>query len=70
MKRLPLPPDTRLDWRNPSMPVIRDYRFGSGERKTLIDPDYERRYREMLVNTTTHVEWYNDPTYKSKKDKP
>lgn len=69
MKRRKPEPDTRLDWRNPAMPVCRDYRFGSGERKTVIDPDYERRYREMLMNTGAELEWYNDPTYNLRKSK-
>lgn len=51
MKRKPPRPDTRLDWRDPQMPVLRDYKMPDGSRKTEIDPDYERRYREHLMNT-------------------
>lgn len=60
-------PEARLNWRDAAMPVLRDYRFGNGERKTVIDPDYERRYREMLVETSTNPEWNNDPTYDLKR---
>lgn len=69
MKRRKLPPDTRPDWRDPALPCIRDYRFGNGERRTEIAPDYERRYREMLMETTTQPDWKSDPTYHLRKDR-
>ena len=47
-RRRPLPPDTRLDWRDPEMPVLRKYRMGDGSTRIIVDPDYEYRYREML----------------------
>ena len=59
-------PDTRPDWHDPNMPVLRDYRMGDGSRKTVIDPDYERRYREMLMVATPHPDYRNDPTYNLK----
>lgn len=68
MKRK-LPPDHRPSWRDPNLPCIRDYRFGDGSRKTEIDPDYERRYREMLMQTAAHPNWRQDPTYNMRKDK-
>lgn len=71
-RRKPLPPDTRLDWRDPAMPVMRDYKMGNGERKTIVDADYEHRYREMLVATSsesTFPSWRNDPTYNLRKDR-
>lgn len=61
-------PDLRLDWRDPNMPVIRRYRMANGETRTLVDPDYERRYREMLMQTTSHVTWRNDPIYFHKRN--
>lgn len=69
MKRKRLPPDTRPDWRNEKMLVIRDYRMADGSRMTMIDPDYERRYREHLIQTTTHASWRDDPTYNLRKDR-
>lgn len=45
------------------MPVMRDYRMGDGSVRHIVDPDYERRYREMLMQTTTHATWRDDPTY-------
>lgn len=65
-------PDTRPDWRDPNMPVMRDYRMGDGSHKTIIDPDYERRYREYLMTDTTvpnHPNWRLDPTYDLKKQR-
>lgn len=64
------PPDTRLSWRDPNMPVIRDYKMGNGERKTVIDADYEHRYREMLIATAPQNQFptfRNDPTYNLKR---
>lgn len=51
------------------MPVVRDYKFGDGSRKTEVDPNYERRYREMLMQTSAHPGWRQDPTYDMKKGK-
>lgn len=59
-------PDLRPSWRDPNMPVMRNYRMGNGETKTIIDPDYEQRYREMLIVTAPadkFPDWRNDPTY-------
>lgn len=62
-------PDTRLDWRDPNLPCIRDYRMGDGSRRTTIDPDYERRYREMLMATSAYPDYRSDPTYNLRKDR-
>lgn len=71
-RRRPLPPDTRLDWRDPEMPVLRKYRMGDGTTRTIVDPDYEHRYREMLVATAPvdkFPDYHNDPTYNLRKDR-
>ena len=60
-------PDHRPNWRDPSMPVLRDYRMSDGTTRTTIDPDYERRYREMLMETSVQPNWKNDPTYDLKR---
>lgn len=62
-------PDTRLHWSDPSMPVLRDYIMPDGSRKTLVDPDYERGYREFLMETTKHPSYKTDPTYDLKKQR-
>ncbi len=65
-----LPPDLRPDWRDPNMPVMRDYKMGDGSTRTIISPDYEHRYREMLMETTRLPSWRQDPTYDLRKPKP
>lgn len=67
MKR-PLP-DPRPHWSDPNLPCIRSYRMNDGTRKTSIDPDYEHRYREMLMQTSAHPSWKQDPTYNLRKRK-
>jgi len=64
-----LRPDTRPSWRDPNMPVLRDYTMADGTKKHIIDPDYERRYREHLFNTTAHPSHDDDPTYDLKKQR-
>ena len=51
------------------MPVLRDYTMADGTKKHIIDPDYERRYREHLFNTTAHPSHDDDPTYDLKKQR-
>lgn len=61
MKRLP--PDTRLSPADPNMPVLRRYKMRDGSVKVEVDPDYERRYRAMLVESSAQPNWRQDPTY-------
>jgi hypothetical protein len=61
MRRRKLPPDTRPDWRDPDMPVIRRYRMGNGTTRTEVDPDYERRYREMLMENGSPTPLHRRP---------
>lgn len=70
MPRRRLAPDLRPSWRDPAMPVLRDYLMADGTRKTLVDPDYERRFREHLMSTTTHPTYSDDPTYYLNRRKP
>lgn len=42
-------PDNRLNWRDPSMPVLRDYKMADGRVVKEVDPEYERRYREFVM---------------------
>lgn len=69
MKRRRQPIDHRLDWRSPQMPVLRDYTMGNGEVRNVVDPDYERGYREFLMNTTKHPHYKLDPTYDMKRER-
>lgn len=71
MRRTRTPPaDLRPSWRDPNLPCIRAYRFGDGTTKTEVDPSYEQRYREMLMQTSAQPEYKNDPTYHMDKRKP
>lgn len=65
-------PDLRPSWRDPNLTCIRNYRMGDGSRKIEVDEDYERRYREMLMQTTSdidHPHYKDDPTYDLKKQR-
>lgn len=59
--------DNRLSHRDPAMPVLRDYKMANGEVRNVIDPEYERRYREMLVQTSIEPSWKQDPIYHMKR---
>lgn len=69
MRRRSREPDTRPSWRDPNMPVIRNYLMGDGSRKVVVDQDYERRYREMLMATSPHPDYKLDPTYNMRRMK-
>jgi hypothetical protein len=58
--------DHRHHFDAPFLPCIRDYRMGDGSRKSEVDPEYESRYREHLMQTTPHPTWKSDPTYHMK----
>lgn len=60
-------PDTRLSWRDPDMPVLRDYKMGDGSIKNIVDQDYERRYRDFMLNASPHLSYKDDPTYNLRK---
>ena len=66
MSRRPKP-DHRLSWRDPNMPVLRDYHMSDGSIRTIVDPDYERRYREFLMSDSILPNYKNDPTYNLRK---
>lgn len=59
----------RPDWRDPDMPVQREYTMPSGERKLLIEPEYESRYRAHLLSTSAQPGWREDPTYNLRRTK-
>lgn len=69
MKRRIRPRTDIPDWRDPDMPVIRDYTMRDGSKKTIVDQDYEHRYREFMVSDPNgrYPNWCNDPTYNIRK---
>lgn len=69
MRRKPMS-DTRLDWRDPKMPVLRDYEMADGSKKQIVDPDYERRYHEHILNQDRpEPDYRRDPTYNMRRKK-
>ena len=60
-------PDTRLDWRDPNMPVIRDIEYQNGMRvwrvQELIAPEIEQKYRIEVMQHYPRQDWRQDPTY-------
>lgn len=54
---------TKPDWRDPNMPVIRNYRMADGSRKVEVDPDYEHRYRAHMMSAAEQPYYRDDPTY-------
>jgi len=62
-------PDNRLRWDAPDLPCIRAYRMASGELRTEIDPEYERRYREHMLQNADQPDWRKDPTYNLRRKK-
>lgn len=53
----------RPNWRDPQMPVLRDYRMADGTKREVVDPDYEQRYREFCLAQGSNPSWRKDPTY-------
>lgn len=66
----PLPPNTRLDWRDPKMPLVREYRFLNGKAMTEVPPEYEQRYRAHQLQATSNPRYLDDPTYNLRRRKP
>lgn len=62
-------PDTRPHWSDPNLPCIRDYKMANGAKLTEVSPDYERRYREHLMEVSENPGWKRDPTYNLRKPK-
>lgn len=60
------------DWRDPAMPVLRDYEMADGSKRKVVDEDYERRYREHLMSLPPEQNRplrKDDPTYALKKQR-
>jgi len=51
------------DWRDPEMPVWRNYTMANGTVVADVNPDYERRYREFKLNTSEAPSFKQDQTY-------
>lgn len=68
MKRQRLPPDNRLNWRDPDMPVLR-----LNERRQMIEvsADWIKQYYEQKINSPYYAapHYSMDETYDLKKKK-
>lgn len=66
-RRRTIEPDHRFDWRDPNMPVLREYRMPNGDLQTHVEPEYEHRYREHMMTAGSVPHYTNDPTYNLRK---
>lgn len=62
MKRQPPRPDTRLNWRDPEMPVL-------GKSGRPIDHRKMELKAQMALEMSREPNWRNDPTYHMRKKK-
>lgn len=61
---------TKPDWRDPNMPVQRNYKFADGTEVESVTPEYEQRLRaHLLENQQALPSWRDDPTYNMKRHK-
>lgn len=65
MRRKRLPPDDRLDWRDPEMPVIRKVTIQGREEVREIPPKYiEQYYKNKIFGAYYDApNWRDDPSY-------
>lgn len=62
MKRCKPEPDTRLDWRDPAMPVL-------GKSGRPIPHEKMILKAQMAMQAADEPTWRNDPTYNLRKSK-
>jgi len=62
IKRRKLPPDTRLDWRDPDMPVLRIAKSGG---MMLVAPEWINNYHATKIASPyyTAPHYKDDPSY-------
>lgn len=63
MKRQPPRPDTRLDWRDPNMPVL-------GKSGRPIPHEKMALKAQLAMEITDEPKWRDDPTYNLNRRKP
>lgn len=71
MRRKKLPPDDRLDWRDPNMPALRYGVVDGIEGMHEIKPEHITQYYHAKMHHpfNSAPNWKNDPTYNLKKNK-
>jgi len=65
-KRLSPNPNA-LDWRDPQMPLVRDYTFRSGAKLTEVTPEFEQEWRQICMERNAAPEWRDDPLYNARR---
>ena len=64
-RRAKLPPDKRLNWRDPNMPVLREMEFGWNEKRLVeVPPQEEQEYCASVIDRKLSPSWKDDPSYK------
>ena len=65
MRKRKLQPDTRLDWRDPNMPVLRKGYYHNKIVVFEVDPAKVHKYYIDKMNDPNYVapQWKDDPTY-------
>lgn len=71
MKRKPSTPDLRPSWRDPDMPVFRNYKMANGSIIESVSPAYESGFRQFLIDTDPGrlPSYRTDPTYNLRRRK-
>jgi hypothetical protein len=55
--------DTRLDWRDPNLPVF-------GKSGKAYPPEVMQQHAQRQIRFSSEPSWRNDPTYNLRKTKP
>jgi len=63
MRRRKLPPDKRLDWRDPNMPVFRRVERLGRVSVEPISPEEEQAWCKECVERSKNPHWSEDETY-------
>lgn len=69
-RKVKLPPDTRLDWRDPDMPVLRTVLINHVRVPNQpIPPNKIQAFYNLKINKFDYPEpeWRNDPSYNWRK---
>lgn len=51
------------DWRDPQMPLCRNYTMMNGSKLTEVSPEFEQRFRQHGMDISPMPNWRDDPTY-------
>lgn len=66
-RRQPYRSPDGADWRDPDMPLVRNYLFSNGTVLNTVDKEFEQAWRARCMEMNAASSWRNDPTYHSKR---